>query len=180
MLFLGYVFEVPPEVVEQRAGSTAASTVDPSGICYSCHKILTPIAMQRNFWTDEGIFRTHDEFGLPIDASDAKLVNGYPFAGEGLEAFATKAVKKERFIRTMVDTHVTFFFGRQMRWRDDERALYRRVWEQMRDNHYTIRSLIRALLTSPEYLEGKPVEAAQPTAFLNANSQVPPSDRTLP
>jgi hypothetical protein len=179
MLFLGYVFEVPPEVVEQRAGSTAASTVDPSGICYSCHKILTPIAMQRNFWNDDGIFRTHDDFGLPIDASDAKLVNGYPFAGEGLQAFATQAVKKERFIRTMVDTHVTFFFGRQMRWRDDERALYRRVWEQMREHHYTVRSLIRALLTSPEYIEGKPAEAAQ-TASVNANSQAHSPARTLP
>ena len=173
MLFLGYVFEVPPEVVEQRAGSTAASTVDPSGICYSCHKVLTPIAMQRSFWTDEGIFRTHDEFGLPIDASDAKLVNGYPFAGEGLQAFATQAVKKERFIRTMVDTHVTFFFGRQMRWREDERALYRRVWEQMRENHYSVRSLIRALLTSPEYLEGRPAQAAQTTASIDENPKGP-------
>ena len=155
MLFLGYVFEVPPEVVEQREGSTAASTVDPSGICYSCHKVLTPIAIQRSFWTDEGNFRTHDEFGLPIDASDRKLVDGYPFAGEGLEAFATQAVKKERFIRTIMDTHVTFFFGRQMRWREDERDLYHRVWEKLRQEHYTIRSLIRALLTSPEYLEGR-------------------------
>jgi hypothetical protein len=174
MLFLGYIFEVPPEVVEQRAGSTAASTVDPSGICYSCHKVLTPLAVQRSFWSDDGVFRTHDEFGLPIDASDQKLVNGYPFAGEGLEAFATKAVKKERFIRTLVDTHVTFFFGRQMRWREDERALYRRVWEQMRENHYTVRSLIRTLLTSPEYLEGKPIEAAPSTASVNAISTSSP------
>jgi hypothetical protein len=180
MLFLGYVFEVPPEVVEQRQGSTAASTVDPSGICYSCHKILTPIATQRNLWTDEGVFRTHDEFGLPIDASDQKLVNGYPFAGEGMQAFATQAVKKERFIRTMVDTHVTFFFGRQMRWHEDERTLYRRVWEQMRENHYTVRSLIRALLTSPEYLEGKPAESAQTTASAVANSQASSPTRTLP
>jgi hypothetical protein len=180
MLFLGYIFEVPPEVVEQRAGSTAASTVDPSSICYSCHKVLTPLAVQRSFWNDDGVFRTHDEFGLPIDASDQKLVNGYPFAGEGLEAFATKAVKKERFIRTLVDTHVTFFFGRQMRWREDERTLYRRAWEQMRENHYTVRSLIRALLTSPEYLEGKPAEAAQPTASINPRSEASSQAPTLP
>ena len=133
--------------------------------------MLTPLAVQRSFWNDDGVFRTHDEFGLPIDASDQKLVNGYPFAGEGLEAFATKAVKKERFIRTLVDTHVTFFFGRQMRWREDERALYRRAWEQMRENHYTVRSLIRALVTSPEYLEGKPAETAQPTASINPKSE---------
>lgn len=158
MLFLGYVFEVPPEVVEQREGSTAASTVDPSSLCYSCHKVLTPLAMQRNFWTDDGRFRTHDEYGLPIEASDGHLVEGYPFAGEGLEAFATQAVKKERFIRTLIDTHCTFYLGRQMRWRDDERHLYRRIWDQLQKDHFTIRSLIRTLLTSPEYLEGKPVQ----------------------
>ncbi len=157
MLFLGYVFEVPPEVVEQREGSTAASTVDPNGICYSCHKVLTPLAMQRNFWTDEGRFRIHDEYGLPIEASDGKLVEGYPFAGEGLEAFATQAVKKERFIRTIIDTHCTFYLGRQMRWKEDERALYKKIWDQLQKDHYTIRSLIRTLLISPEYLEGRPM-----------------------
>ena len=157
MLFLGYIFEVPPEVVEQRQGSTAASTVDPAGICYGCHKVLTPLALQRNTWTDEGRFRTHDDYGLPIDATDGHIVDGYPFAGEGLQAFATQAVRKERFIRTIVDTHATFYFGRQLRWREDERHLYQRVWENLQKDHYTLRSLIRTLLTSKEYIEGKPV-----------------------
>ena len=157
MLFLGYVFEVPPEVVEQRQGSTAASTVDPAGICYGCHKVLTPLALQRSMWTDDGRFRTHDEYGLPIDASDAHLVDGYPFAGEGLQAFATQAVKKERFIRTIVDTHATFYFGRQLRWKEDERYLYHRVWDNLHKDNYTLRSLIRTLVTSREYIEGKAV-----------------------
>jgi hypothetical protein len=168
MLFLGYIFEVPPEVVEQRQGSTAASTVDPSSICYSCHKVLTPLAMQRNRWMDDGCFRTHDEYGLPIGASDEHLVEGYPFAGEGLEAFATQAVRKERFIRTIIDTHATFFFGRQLRWRDDERRLYLRTWNTLQKNHFTLRSLIRALLVSPEYLDGK---APQPAKQITAITQ---------
>jgi hypothetical protein len=167
MLFLGYVFEVPPEVVEQRQGSTAASTVDPNGICYSCHKVLTPLAIQRNMWTDEGRFRTHDEYGLPIEASDGKMVDGYPFPGEGLEAFATQAVKKERFFRTIIDTHVTFYFGRQMRWQDDERALYQRVWDRLQHERFTIRSLIRTLVTSPEYLEGKASTSPPVSASVN-------------
>ena len=157
MLFLGYVFEVPPEVVEQRQGSTAASTVDPAGICYGCHKVLTPLAMQRSMWTDDGRFRTHDEYGLPIEASDAHVVDGYPFAGEGLQAFATQAVKKERFIRTIVDTHATFYFGRQLRWKEDERHLYQRVWDTLKKENYTLRSLIRTLVVSKEYTEGKAV-----------------------
>lgn len=158
-LFLGYVFEVPPEVVAQREGITAVSTTDPTSLCYSCHKVLTPLAFQRNRWDDNGNFHIHDEYGMPIDDSDQKLVASYPFAGDGLQAFATQAVKKERFIRTIINTHFTFYFGRELRFRDDERALYKRLWDQVHRDHFTIRGLIEALLVSPEYLEGRPVKS---------------------
>jgi hypothetical protein len=62
-------------------------------------------------------------------------------------------VKKERFIRTIIDTHFTFYFGRQMRYRQDERALYKAVWDAVHADDFKIRTLIRALVTSPEYLE---------------------------
>ncbi|MHB8520121.1 MAG: hypothetical protein ACYDH9_05135 [Limisphaerales bacterium] len=155
-LFLGYVFEVPPEVVKQRENATAASTTDPNSVCYSCHKILTPLAFQRTRWDDDGNYHLHDDEGRPIDDSDNRLVAAYPFAGEGLEAFATQAVKKERFIRAMINTHFTFYFGRSMRYEEDERVLYRRMWDAVRAHNFTIRGLIKAMLTSPEYLEGQP------------------------
>jgi hypothetical protein len=155
-LFLGYVFEVPPEIVAQRDGITAAATTDPSSVCYSCHKILTPLAYQRARWDDQGRYREQDEEGKPIDDSDQRLVASYPFPGSGMEAFATQAVRKERFIRTMINTHFHFFYGREMRWREDERVLYRRVWDAVHQNHFTLRSLLKAILLSPEYLEGRP------------------------
>lgn len=153
MLFLGYVYEVPPEIVEQREGITAAGTTDPQSTCYSCHKILTPLALQRTNWTDEGKFLVNDEDGHRVDASDQGLVDDYPFKGFGMEAFATQAVKKERFIRTMIDTHFNFYFGRQMRFREDERSLYRRTWDALHADGFKIRTLIRTLVTSPEYLQ---------------------------
>jgi hypothetical protein len=156
MLFLGYVYEVPPEIVEQRENATAAGTTDPQSTCYSCHKILTPLAHQRNQWTDDGKFLTKTEDGLDIDASDQGMVDEYPFKGVGLEAFTTQAVKKERFIRTIIDTHFSFYFGRQMRFRQDERSLYRRTWDAVHSDGFKIRTLIRTLVTSPEYLEGTP------------------------
>ena len=155
MLFLGYRYEVPADIVEQREGVTALGTTDPNSACYGCHKILTPLALQRNYWTDDGRFRLHDEYGLPIDASDQGLVDEYPFKGEGLEAFALQAVRKERFIRTMIDTHFDFFFGRSMRYRTDERALYRSLWESVHRDGFTIRGLVRALVTSELYDEVK-------------------------
>ncbi len=114
--FLGYVFEVPAEIIEARAGiTTAAATTDPQSVCYSCHKVLTPLAYQRGFWDDEGNYREHDETGLRIDNTDQNLVASYPYKGKGMEAFALAAQNKERFIRTILQTHFVWHFGREMR-----------------------------------------------------------------
>ena len=153
MLFLGYRYEVPAEIVEQREGTTALGTTDPDSTCYSCHRILTPLAFQRNFWTDAGEYRRHDDHGLPIEASDHGLVENYPFRGEGMEAFALQAARKERFVRTMINTHFGFLFGRDMRHLTDERALYKHLWDRVHRNGFVIRDLLRALVTHPLYLE---------------------------
>lgn len=150
--FLGYAFEVPPEIVEAREGITAASTTNPTTVCYSCHKVLTPLAYQRLEWDDEGRFRRHDERGVAIDASDRGLVPSYPFRGEGLEAFATSAARKERFIRTMIDLHFNFLFGRPMRWEGEEQFLYRRMWDAVHRDGRKVRALLREMMLSPEYL----------------------------
>jgi len=158
--FLGYVFEVPASIVAQREGATAASTTHPDSTCYSCHKILTPLAFQRTKWTDDGKFRDKDEHGKPIDATDHNLVPSYPFKGEGLEAFALGAQNKERFIRTMIQTHFIFFFGREMRYEDNERGLYRRLWDNVNASNFSIRAMLREMLTSPEYLDAQPAKVS--------------------
>lgn len=152
MLFLGYVFEVPPEALEAREQGTALSTTDPDSSCYSCHKILTPLAHQRLRWTDAGKYRTQDEQGAEIDDTDRGEVEAYPFKGQGMEAFATQAARQERFIRTIIDTHFQFYFGRAMRFREDERDLYHRLWDSVHENDFRIRELVRAIALSPEYL----------------------------
>jgi hypothetical protein len=160
--FLGYVFVIPPSVVEMRQTITAVSTTNPDTVCYSCHKILTPLAYQRSHWTDEGDYRPKDEDGKLIDATDRALVPSYPFKGEGMEAFATSAVKKERFVRTMLQTHFIFYFGRDMRYQSDERGLYKRLWDRAHTSNFAIRPILKTLLTSPEYLENRPAPAAPP------------------
>jgi hypothetical protein len=99
---------------------------------------------------------------LLIDASDRGAVSEYPFAGEGMAAFAGQAVRKERFVRTMINTHVNFYFGRPMRHRFDERVLYKRLWDNVHANEFQIRELIRAIVSSPEYFGGggKPVPSS--------------------
>lgn len=144
--FLGYVFEVPPEIVAARQTATAAATTQPGSACYSCHKILTPLAYQRLRWTDDGKYRDKDEKGNPIDDTDQNAVSSYPFKGRGLEAFATQAVKKERFTRAMINTHFLFIHGREMRYSQDERALYARLYDTCQQNGQSIKALLKALV----------------------------------
>jgi hypothetical protein len=113
---------------------------------------LTPLAYQRTRWDDSGVYRIHDSRGLPIDDSDREAVADYAYAGRGLESFALAAQKKERFIRTMIDIHYSFYMGRAMRFDRDERDLYRRLWEVVHEREFSIRGLIEAIVTSPEYL----------------------------
>jgi hypothetical protein len=128
-------------------GITAVATTDPNSLCYSCHKVLTPLAFQRNRWDDDGRYRAHDDYGMPIDDSDQKLVASYPFKGDGLEAFALQAVKKERFIRTIINTHFTFYFGRELRYQEDEASFLQAALGFCQTNNFAIRGLIKTILT---------------------------------
>jgi hypothetical protein len=163
--FLGYVYEVPPSIVEMRETITATATTSPTSVCYSCHKILTPLAYQRLRWTDDGAYQEMED-GKPIDDSDRQLVASYPFKGNGMEAFALQAVNKERFIRTMIQSHFIFYFGREMRYNEEERELYKRLWDSVHKNNFSIRKLIKAVVLSAEYL--------------NAGSAAPPPKSSNP
>ena len=149
--FLGYVYEVPPAVIAARDSIAAASTTSPTSVCYSCHKVLTPLAYQRLAWDDNGNFKPK-EGGKPVDDTDRGLVPSYPFRGKGMEAFALQSVNKERFVRTIIQTHFVMFFGREMRYQDDERGLYKRLWDDAQKSNYNVKSMLRSLMTSPEYL----------------------------
>jgi hypothetical protein len=149
--FLGYVFEVPPEIVAMRDGITAISTTSPGGVCYSCHKVLTPLAYQRMRWDDQGRYLEKDPEGREIDDTDRGLVVSYPYRGRGMEGFAERAQHTERFIRAMINVHFIWYFGREMRYEADERALYKRLWDRLHDEGFKLKGLVRALLLSREY-----------------------------
>jgi hypothetical protein len=154
--FMGTVFEVPPEVFDQRGTATATSTVDPSSLCFTCHQLLTPLAYQRLKWADDGTYRTVDEQGQAIDDSDHALVPTYPYKGQGLEAFSTKAVKKEAFVRRMLAMQFRLLMGREMRYRDDEREVYRQLWDVAATRQGDLKAVIKAVATSPTFTRGTP------------------------
>ncbi|MGQ0504804.1 MAG: hypothetical protein ACT4TC_05750, partial [Myxococcaceae bacterium] len=149
--YLGTLFEVPAAVVEMRATSTAASTVDPTSICFNCHQNLTPLAHQRLRWDDDGNYRATDASGLPIDDSDRGLVPTYGFKGQGLQAFSTVAIRKEPFIRRSLNAHVEMVLGRPLRHTDDERTLYKLLWDLYASSNGNPRAALKAILNSNTY-----------------------------
>ena len=150
--FMGAMYEVPSEVFDMRGAATAASTVDPTSICFACHQTLTPLAHQRLKWDDEGNYRTTDQDGKPLDDSDRGLVGVYAYKGQGMEAFATQAVKKEAFVRRTLNAQFALFFGREMRHAEDERVVYKRLWDVSQESHGSLKAVLKAVATSPEYL----------------------------
>jgi hypothetical protein len=149
--FMGSIFEIPSEVFDMRGAATATSTVDPTSLCYSCHQVLTPLAHQRLRWDDEGNYRTMDEQGRPIDDSDRGLVGTYAFKGQGMPAFAEQAVKKEAFIRRTLNAQYMLFFGRELRHTQDERVMYKRLWDVAHETQGNLKAVLRAIALSPEY-----------------------------
>jgi len=149
--FMGSIFEVPPGVFELRGAATASSTVEPSSACYSCHRMLTPLAYQRQRWADDGTYRETDFEGAPIDDSDQALVDAYPFKGVGLEAFSTRAVLKEVFVRRMINTQFRLLMGRDLRHADDERELYRTLWNTAVSAHGNLKAILKAVAMSDTF-----------------------------
>ena len=150
--FMGSIFEVPPEVFDQRGTATAASTVDPKSICFSCHQNLTPLAHQRLRWDDDGNYRVNDPVtGAPIDDSDRGLVPSYAYKGQGLAAFAQSAVKKEAFIRRTLNAQYRLLLGRDMRSSEDERDVYKQLWDITASSGGNLKSVLKTIATSRRY-----------------------------
>jgi hypothetical protein len=103
------------------------------------------LAHQRLKWDDNGDFRAVDANGAAIDDSDRGLVPTYPYKGVGMEAFATRAVKKEAFVRRMLNTEFVLLMGREMRARDDERVIYKRLWDTAFANGGDLRQVIKTV-----------------------------------
>jgi hypothetical protein len=150
--FMGTVFDVPQEALDARATATASSTVDPSSICFSCHRLLTPLAHQRQKWDDDGNFRETFDDGRVIDDSDNGLVADYPFRGQGLEAFSLVAVKKEAFARRIANAHFQLAFGRLLRHDLDERVVYRALYDAIDRGDGHFHDVMRAVLFSDSFV----------------------------
>ena len=141
---LGVQFEVSDAVEDAR--DKVVSTTDPKSMCYSCHRLLTPLAYQRERWDVHGHYREVDETHEPIDDSDRGVVPDYPFKGQGLGAFAAQVVRKEKFVRAFVNLHHDMLFHRRLRVYEDQRDEYRELFDFAVANDLRIRPLLKKML----------------------------------
>lgn len=149
--FMGYIFEVPQSIISMRLGATASSTVDPKSVCYSCHQLLTPLAYQRASWDDKGNPVTVDAQGQPLDDTDRGLVPSYEYKGKGIPAFAAAAARKERFSRQMMNSEYLLLFGRTLRYDQDERLVYKQLWDVGHASDGNLRETMKTMMKSPSY-----------------------------
>ncbi|MDE0625550.1 MAG: hypothetical protein OXH99_04055 [Bryobacterales bacterium] len=141
---LGVQFEVSDAVEDAR--DKVVSTTDPRSICYSCHKLLTPLAYQRERWDVHGHYRSVDDSHEPIDDSDRGVVPDYPFKGSGLQAFASQVVRKERFVRRFINLHHDMLFHRHLRVHEDQREDYRHLYRFAVAKDLRIRPLLKRMI----------------------------------
>ncbi len=141
---LGVQFEVSDAVEDAR--DKVVSTTDPESICYSCHKLLTPLAFQRERWDVHGHYRSVDDDHQPIDDSDRGVVPDYAFKGTGLGAFASQVVRKERFVRRFVNVHHDMLFHRHLRLFEDQRDEYKQLYDFAVANDLRIRPLLKRMI----------------------------------
>lgn len=152
---LGMQFEVSDAV--EQAREEVVSTTDPASMCYSCHKLLTPLAFQRERWDIHGHYRTVDEEHNVIDDSDRGVVPDYPFKGPGLSAFANQVVKKERFVRAFVNQHHDMLFHRQLRVLEDQREVYKELYEFAVATELKIRPLLKKMILAKYNEPSEPI-----------------------
>lgn len=152
---LGMQFEVSDAV--EQAREEVVSTTDPASMCYSCHKLLTPLAFQRERWDIHGHYRTVDEEHNVIDDSDRDVVPDYPFKGPGLSAFANQVVKKERFVRAFVNRHHDMLFHRQLRVFEDQREVYKDLYEFAVATDLKIRPLLKKMILAKYNEPSEPI-----------------------
>ncbi|MBM3798240.1 MAG: hypothetical protein FJW31_30335 [Acidobacteria bacterium] len=107
---------------------------------------MTPLALQRQRWDDNGTYRVADSKGAAIDESDQNVIPSYPFKGPGLESFAQQVVRKEKFVRNFINTHYDMLFHRRLRALEDERARYKLLYDHAVSSDLRIRPLLKRMV----------------------------------
>ncbi len=116
--------------------------------CARCHASIDPPGFALENFDGLGGWRTHDEFGNPIDAvatmPDGAVVNGF----SGLRALLLG--QPEQFARTVTGKLLAYALGRGLEF--DDRPTVRAIVRDAAASNYRWSSLILGIVRSPAFL----------------------------
>ena len=125
--------------------------------CARCHDKIDPLGLSLENYNAGGEWRTQEGFGYqgrigendPIIDASAQMPDGTEFSGvTGLQN--QLLVKEDLFLRCLASKLFTYALGREMGYSD--KALLDSAVAHLKENKYTLRSLIHFIVTSEPFL----------------------------
>ncbi len=143
----------PPDVVpleDQKLTGTFRQQLEqhrrnPS--CASCHDQMDPLGLALEQFDPVGRWRTQDG-GAAIDASGV-LPTGETFVGAEQLRQVLLELKRDQFIRCVVEKMLTYALGRGLRY--DDQCTVNDIVKRLEASEYSARELIIAICESPPF-----------------------------
>ncbi len=124
--------------------------------CARCHDKIDPLGFALENFNASGEWRDQEGHGYngrigkndPVIDASAKMLDGSEFSGvEGLQS--QLLLNEELFLTSLASRMMTYALGRELGFSD--RPAVRSLVETMKQNKYTLRSLIVAIVTSEQF-----------------------------
>ena len=130
--------------------------------CASCHQMMDPVGFALENFDLVGRWRTFDN-GLPLDTK-AEMVDGTSVNGPAALRAALLA-RPEAFMTSISERLLTYALGRELEHYDGPAV--RRIVEGAAENGFTLRALVKAVVTSAPFRQRSklptPLQTAQQT-----------------
>lgn len=124
--------------------------------CARCHDKIDPLGFALENFNAAGEWRDREGHGYngrigkndPVIDASAKMPDGSEFSG--VEGLQTQLLQNEDlFLASLASRMMTYALGRELGFSD--RATVRSLVESMKQNRYTVRSLVVAIVTSEQF-----------------------------
>jgi hypothetical protein len=68
-----------------------------------------------------------------------------------MAGFAASAIRKEAFARSTLQSQHRLLLGRDLRWEEDERVLYKQLWDLTFATNGDLRAVLKTIALSKAY-----------------------------
>lgn len=153
----------PPDVVpleDQQLTGTFREQLEqhrrnPS--CASCHDQMDPLGLALENYDPVGRWRT-EESGAAVDASGV-LPSGESFRGAEQLRQVLLELKRDQFVRCVVEKMLTYALGRGLRY--DDQCTVNEIVKHLAEHDYRAQELVKAICESPPFRQRQRIQSAE-------------------